>query len=95
MQEVKTKKVKKSALIRIALVAFTIYVVVMLINVQVEINNRKKDISDVNSQITQQQTDNDEMRAAAENDDTDYIEQYARDKLDYAKPGEKIFVDVS
>ena len=42
-----------------------------------------------------QQIANQKMKDALENDDPDYIEQAARNELDYAKPGEKVFVDIS
>ena len=35
------------------------------------------------------------MKYALDNEDPDYIEQAIRNELDYAKPGEKVFVDIS
>ena len=95
MREIKAAKSKKSALIRIALVLFCLYAVVMWIHVQLEISEKESQIADTKSQIEAQKSTNEKMKNALENEDPDYIEQAIRNELDYAKPGEKVFIDIS
>ena len=95
MKELKKVKSKKNILIRVALAFLCLYAIVMLINVQIEISEKKSEIAEIEKQIALQQIANQKMKDALENDDPDYIEQAARNELDYAKPGEKVFVDIS
>lgn len=95
MREIKVAKSKKSALIRIALVLFCLYAVVMWIHVQLEISEKESQITETESQIEAQKLTNEKMKNALENEDPDYIEQAIRNELDYAKPGEKVFIDIS
>ena len=95
MKELKKVKSKKNILIRVALAFLSLYAIVMLINVQIEISEKKSEIAEIEKQIALQQIANQKMKDALENDDPDYIEQAARNELDYAKPGEKVFVDIS
>ena len=95
MKEVKSAKSKKNTLIRIALALLCLYAVVMWIHVQLEISEKKSQIADIENQIAIQKITNDKMKYALDNEDPDYIEQAIRNELDYAKPGEKVFVDIS
>mgnify|MGYP003300047453 CR=1 FL=1 len=95
MKELKKVKSKKNILIRVALTFLCLYAIVMLIHVQIEISEKKSEIAEIEKQIALQQIANQKMKDALENDDPDYIEQAARNELDYAKPGEKVFVDIS
>ena len=95
MKELKKTKSKKNILIRVALAFLCLYAIVMLIHVQIEISEKKNEIAEIEKQIALQQISNQKMKDALENDDPDYIEQAARNELDYAKPGEKVFVDIS
>ena len=95
MKEIKAKKVNKSTLIRIGLIALCIYMVAMLIVVQAKISEKENQEKEIREQIVLQQLKNEKMRMALEEDDPEYIEQIARDELGYVKPGEKIFVDIS
>ena len=95
MKEVKTRKVKKSTLNRIGLLALCIYMIAMLIHTQVKIGKLKKEQEESQQQIVLQQLKNEKMRLALEEDDPEYIEQIAREEFGYVKPGEKVFVDIS
>ena len=95
VKEVKARKVKKSTLIRIGLIALCIYMVAMLIITQTKINDRNRQQETLKEQIVLQQLKNEKMRLALEEDDPEYIEQIAREEFGYVKPGEKVFVDIS
>ena len=83
------KRKKKSIFLRIALVAFSSYVVVMLVQLQLEITDRQKRIEALDEQIRQQQLENDSLQKQSDNYEY-YQEQKAREQ-GYARPGETIF----
>ena len=67
----------------------------MWIYVQLEITEKKNRIAETENRIAIQRMTNEDMKNALDNDDPDYIERAIRNELDYAKPGEKVFVDIS
>ncbi len=95
MKEIKAKKVKKSTLIRIGLIALCIYMVAMLIITQAKTSDQENQKKALEEQIVLQRLKNEKMRLALEEDDPEYIEQIAREEFGYVKPGEKVFVDIS
>lgn len=95
MKEIKSAKSNKNTLIRIALTLLCLYAVVMWIYVQLEITEKKNRIAETENRIAIQRMTNEDMKNALDNDDPDYIERAIRNELDYAKPGEKVFVDIS
>ena len=92
MEEVKKRKVKRSTLLRISLAAFLVYVVATLISLQVQINEKREELEDIQQQIMIKEITNENMDAALESGDEAYIEQVAQEELDYAKPGERILL---
>lgn len=95
MEEVKKRKIKRSTLLRISLAAFLIYVVVTLIGLQIQINQKQEELETLQQQIMIKEITNENSSADLESGDDSYIEQIAREKLDYAKPGERIFINIS
>lgn len=83
------KRKKKSIFLRIALVAFSVYVVVMLVQLQMEITDRQNKIAALDDQIRQQEMENDNLQKQSDNYEY-YREQKAREQ-GYARPGETIF----
>ena len=88
MKAVKRKR-KKSIFLRIALPAFSVYVVVMLVQLQMEITDRQDRIAALDDQIRQQELENDNLQKQTDNYEY-YLEQKAREQ-GYARPGETIF----
>lgn len=79
-------------------VAFLIYSMITIINIQTRIRERKQELSGIQSKITIQEIKNDEMQKLYDSTGKDFsalAEQIARDDLDYVKEGERIFVNVS
>ena len=87
MQEVKTKKAKKSFFLRLAVFVFICYVAVMLVNQQMQISEKRKALDDLNQAIKVQELQNDQLR--------EYIERIARGDLDLANPGERVFINIA
>ncbi len=60
------------------------------------ITEKQQELESVNGQLEQQLQQNDEMNRILESgSDLEIIERVARDKLGYAKPNERVFVDVT
>lgn len=96
MQEIKTEKSKKSILLRFALFCFAVFILFSLVTQQMEISQKRETLEALQAQLSNQNIKNEEIANSLENSGglQDYAEKKARRDLDYAKPGERIFVDV-
>ena len=86
------KRKKKSIFLRIALIAFSIYIAVVLIYLQMEISAMEKDNSDLDSATARQTIVNEDLQKQNDNPDK-YLEKNARDQ-GYARSGEIIYIEV-
>lgn len=94
----KPKRRKRSLILRLALLVFGIYVVASIVNQQIQIGQKKQELTDVTQQLTAQNLKNDELKMVLQNgavDSDEFIERKAREELDYAKPNELVFVNIS
>lgn len=96
MHEVKTKKYKGSFLLKFALLCFAAFVLVSLIGRQLQITEKQAELEALQQELETQNIKNAEIQNSLENNGglKDYAEKTARRDMDYAKPGERIFVDV-
>lgn len=89
-------KKNKSVLLRLAFVLIFIYVAVIFVNQQVTIAQKKQEQQQITTQLAVQKAQNAELRELNENEDlAAYYELIARGTLNYAYPGEKVYVDIS
>ena len=86
------KRKKKSIFLRIALLAFSVYVIVMLVQLQMELSARERDLDNLNQAIQNQQMMVEDAKNQNENYE-DYLEQQAREQ-GYARPGETIYKEI-
>lgn len=94
MTVVKSKK--KNVILKVAFVLFAVYIAVTLINLQVEMTRKNQELTAIKAEQKEQQLKNEDIeRLLEEDNDSEYIERVARDKLGYAKPNERIFVNGS
>ena len=95
------KKQKRAPLLprfflRAGLVPIGGYLVAGLVFNQVDIAAKQKELQDLENQLEQQRQQNDELERVLESgSDQEIIERVARDKLGYAKPNERVFIDVT
>ena len=89
------KKHRKSLILRLSVFAFIVYIAVVLINLQFKISRDKATFVSVTAQYQTQQDKNAEIQRVLSENDDQYKESIARDKLGYAKPDERIYVNVS
>lgn len=95
MEKVQSAKKPKNILLKIALFVFIVYIVGLLINVQAQIRDKRAAYNAVQEQIASEKANNERLLSVMETDDEEYIERIARERLGYAKPGDRVFVDIS
>lgn len=82
----------------VLLVALATYAVITFVTSQSQLAERKQELESINNEIDIQEIKNDEMEKLynySGDELSRYIEQIARDELDYVKQGERVFVNVS
>lgn len=99
MRELKTEKYKGFLPLKLALFVVAGAALITLVFWQMRIAEKREELAELQTKIAAQNTRNEEIKktvSSLENDDglKEYAEKKAREDLDYAKPGERIFVDV-
>lgn len=99
MREIKTEKYRGFLPLKLALFIVAGAALITLVFWQMRIADKREELAQLQTQIAQQNTKNEEIKktvSSLENDDglQEYAEKKAREDLDYARPGERIFVDV-
>lgn len=94
------KRTRRLAFVALYVVVFifAIYAVVTLVGLHSQIQERRAELEELQGEITVQEIKNDEMSKLynyTDDEFSDYVEQIARDDLDYVKSGERVFVNVS
>lgn len=92
MKSKKAAKRRKSVLLRVAIVAFAVYVVVSMVQLQLQLSNAQDRLDKLNEQTAAQEEINEVLQDQIDNSDT-YKEQQAR-KQGMARPGETILVEI-
>lgn len=85
-------------LLIVLFVGVLIYSVITFATTQSQLSEKRKELESINKQIEIQEIKNEEMNKLynySGDQLSDYIEQIARDELDYVKQGERVFVNVS
>lgn len=98
----KKSRKKQNWILYIAVIAFSLYIVITIVNQQIQINNAKAELEELNNKISIQEIKNEELKQVADavdNDDldsfADYIEKIAREELDYVKSGEVVYINIA
>ncbi len=98
MRVIKGRKRKNSFLLKIVLLIFVGYVVFTFVNQQMQINQKKVEYEQKVQEVAVQNIKNEEMSKVVNSTDKEsqeYIEKIARENLDFAKEGERVFVNIS
>lgn len=87
---------KGSFLLKLAVLCLAGFIVVSLVSQQLQIGDKREELQDLQEQLNTQNVRNEEIQNSLENNGglAEYAERKARTDLDYAKPGERVFVDV-
>lgn len=98
MKVLEGRKPKKSFLLRMAVFVFAAYMLVSLVDQQLEIQKKRQELESAKQQIQIQEIKNEDLKHAfstGTDSESDYIERKAREELNYAKPGERVFVNIA
>lgn len=98
MRVIKKKKVKGSLLLRFAILCLAVYIMAALINQQLQINEKRSQLESLQDQIQVQEVENEDLQHTIDanaKDGSEYAERVAREELDYAKTGERVFIIIS
>ena len=96
MHELKIDKYKGSFLLKFAVLCFAVFILVSLVGQQFQIMDKRQQLEDLQQQLSTQNARNKEIQNSLENSGgmAEYAERKARSELDYAKPGERVFIDM-
>lgn len=99
MREVKKRKPKKQLLLRLAILVFIGYVLVTLVNQQIQIAAKRNQLDELNRQIQIIEVENEDIKRVSdsgEEEKEEYIERAARgDNLNLVYPGERVFINIA
>lgn len=100
IKEIVPKKRKRGRhiLIYLAIIGFVFYAVITIINQNVQIADKKSELTDLQQQISVVEIQSDYLEKVEnyEGDDLkSYIEKIAKDELGYVGDGERIFINVA
>ena len=83
-------------MLRAAAVCVGAYLIVGIVVNQVSISSKQQALDSVQQQLEAQQAENEELeRVLTGGSEEEIVERVARDRLGYARPDERVFVDVS
>lgn len=92
----KTKKAKQMLIFRLAIIAFSAYVLISFITVQLDVSKQKKELAAIQLQIKEEKYVKEEFEELINSGvSKEYIMKIAREKLGYVFPDEKIFVEIN
>lgn len=96
MKEIKTKKYKGSFLLRLAVMCFAAFLIFTLFSQRIAIGDKKNQLETLQDDLKVQQIINAELQYSLDSEVNiaDYAEKAARQEFGYAKPQEKIFINV-
>jgi cell division protein FtsB len=89
---VKVAKKKKSVILRVALLAFSVYVIVSMVQLQLQLNRGQEKLDDIKTRYTEAKENNIALQDKLDGYE-EYLEQQAR-KQGLVKPGETVFVEI-
>ena len=83
-------------LFKLAAAGASVYLAFCFVSGQIEMAGKKQELAELEMKIEEVAESNKELQHLLDADDQDaYIERVAREKLRYARPDERIFVDLT
>lgn len=87
---------RKSVILRILLLVFSVYIIISLTNLQVQLVNRKRELKSGEALLEAKNLQISELvRLLDSGTEAELIEKAARERLGYVYPDEQVFVDLS
>lgn len=89
------KKLRTPRIVKIAVLSIFAFFAVSLIHLQLQINQRQSELTELQGEITQQEAANEALREQVKNGvSDDYLASVAR-QYGYVMPNERVFKDAS
>ena len=85
-----------SLAIRLTVITVSAYLLVSLVSGQLQVSQKRAQLDELSAKVETLAQQNAELeRLMSTDDENAYIERMAREKLGFARPEERIFVDIS
>ncbi len=94
MKVIKCRKKKIKFVFKILMLCFAAYVIVTFVDQQLQINAKKTEYEQKTQALAMQKIKNEEMSNLAAQD-PERMEEMAREYLNYAKDGERVFFNIA
>ncbi|MBQ6932737.1 MAG: septum formation initiator family protein [Clostridia bacterium] len=90
----KKTKGRVSIVLVLALVALIGYFIINSIQLRMDIKDKTDEVSELSEQISAQDEKNKELENILNSEnESEYLQQYAREELDYVMPGERVYAN--
>ena len=90
------KRKPKNLMFRICIFVFVAYAVVLLIDMQINLAQRRRQLVELEQRVEIQRIANKELeRQLAQGADEQYVERIAREMLGFINPDETVYIDIS
>ena len=90
------KRNPKNLIFRICIFVFVAYAVVLLIDMQINLAQRRRQLVELEQRVEIQRIANKELeRQLSQGTDEQYIERIAREMLGFINPDETVYIDIS
>ncbi len=90
----KKNKGRVSIVLVLALVALIGYFIINSIQLRMDIKDKADEVSELSEQIAMQDEENKQLENILNSEnESEYLEQYAREELDYVMPGERVYAN--
>lgn len=91
-----TGKKRKSIILRVLFLAFTIYIIISLTSLQVQLIGLKRELNSKTARYNELNLEIDEaLHLLDSGNETELIEKTARERLGYYYPDEEVHIDIS
>ena len=90
----KKSKGRVSIVLVLALVALIGYFIINSIQLRMDIKDKTDEVSELSEQISAQDEENKQLEDILNSEnESEYLQQYAREELDYVMPGERVYAN--
>ena len=98
MRLIVKKKKRGKLILKLVLLSFVLYVIALLVSQQMMVQDKKNKLDALNQKLTIQKMKNEEIKKSLDSEsenDLQSIEKAAREDLQLAKQGERIFINAA
>ncbi len=90
----KKNKGRVSIVLVLALVALIGYFIINSIQLRMDIKDKTDEVSELSEQISAQDEENKQLEDILNSEnESEYLQQFAREELDYVMPGERVYAN--